>query len=405
MEPQGENEQKVAFCLELGRALHSFGTPAHRFEEAMHRVAQSLGIEGDFLAHPTAFFAELKTPAAREVFMVRAEPGETNLGKLVRIQATVRAVADGSLPIQDAAEEVRGIVREKPAFGAAATLAAFALSSGLAARFFGGGWRELVLAALLGLAVGLLGQLTATRKHLAQVFVLLASTLAGFAGVLLAHGIPHTAAFTVTLAAIVILLPGLKLTIALREVATGNLVAGSSRLTDAVMTLLMLAFGVALGRQLAFQIALAFRESASLPLPWWTEWLALAAVPVAYLVLFQGRKQDFRWILLGCFVAYLAARLGAVLVGPELGAGLGAMGMGLASNTFGRRTRLPNQIMQLPGLLLLVPGSVGFRGLAFLTMGETEVGVQTAFRMVFLAVALVMGLSLANAVAPPRKGL
>jgi uncharacterized membrane protein YjjB (DUF3815 family) len=126
---------------------------------------------------------------------------------------------------------------------------------------------------------------------------------------------------------------------------------------------------------------------------------------VAYLVLFQGWKQDFRWIFLGCLIAYLAARLGAVLVGPELGAGLGAMGMGLASNTFGRRTRLPNQIMQLPGLLLLVPGSVGFRGLAFLTMGETEVGVQTAFRMVFLAVALVMGLSLANAVAPPRKGL
>ena len=79
--------------------------------------------------------------------------------------------------------------------------------------------------------------------------------------------------------------------------------------------------------------------------------------------------------------------------------------MGLAANSFGRRTRLPNQIMQLPGLLLLVPGSIGFRGLTFLTLGETEMGVQSAFRMVFLAVALVMGLSLANAVTPPRKGL
>jgi uncharacterized membrane protein YjjB (DUF3815 family) len=104
-------------------------------------------------------------------------------------------------------------------------------------------------------------------------------------------------------------------------------------------------------------------------------------------------------------VSFLAARAGAALVGPELGAGIGAMATGIAANLFGRRTRLPNQIMLLPGLLLLVPGSVGFRGLAFLTMGETEVGVQTAFRMVFLAVALVMGLSLANAVAPPRKGL
>ncbi len=405
MDLHGKEAQKVAFCLELGKALHSFGTPAHRFEEAMHRVASSLGLEGHFLAHPTAFFAELKSGAVREVFMVRAEPGETNLGKLVRIQATVRAVADGSLPIQDAAAEVRGIVREKPRFGPGATLAAFALSSGLAARFFGGGWREMLLAALLGFAVGLLGQATAPKPHLAQVFVLLASTLAGFAGVALAHLLPHTAAFTVTLASIVILLPGLKLTIALREVATGNLVAGSSRLTDAAMTLLMLAFGVALGRQLAFQFAHAFRESASLALPGWTEWVALAAAPLAYLIFFQGRRQDFKWMFLGCLVAFFSARVGAALVGPELGAGLGAMGMGIAANVFGRRTRLPNQIMVLPGLLLLVPGSVGFRGLAFLTMGETEVGVQTAFRMVFLAVALVMGLSLANAVAPPRKGL
>jgi uncharacterized membrane protein YjjP (DUF1212 family) len=405
MDLHGKDAQKVAFCLELGKALHAFGTPAHRFEEAMHRVAQSLGLEGNFLAHPTAFFAELKTPAGREVFMVRAEPGETNLGKLVRIQAAVRAVADGSLPIEDAAAEVRNISREKPRFGAVATLTAFALSSGLAARFFGGGWREMALASLVGLAVGLLGHFTARKPSLAQVFVLLAASLAGFAGVVLGHLAPHTAAFTVTLAAIVILLPGLKLTIALREVATGNLVAGSARLTEAAMILLMLAFGVAMGRQLAFQFAHAFRESASLPLPYWTEWIALALAPASYLVFFQGRMEDLKWMFLGCLVSFLAARAGAALVGPELGAGIGAMATGIAANLFGRRTRLPNQILLLPGLLLLVPGSVGFRGLAFLTMGETEVGVQTAFRMVFLAVALVMGLSLANAVAPPRKGL
>ncbi|MFN8010068.1 MAG: threonine/serine exporter family protein [Holophagaceae bacterium] len=405
MDPRGEDAQKVAFCLELGRALHSFGTPAHRFEEAMERVVASLGLEGHFLAHPTAFFAELKTAAGREVFVVRAEPGERDLGKLVRIQATVRAVADGSLPLESAAAEVRALVAEKPRFGPAATLAAYTLSSSLAARFFGGGWREMVLGGLLGFAVGVLGLLTARVRTLAEVFVLLAASLAGFGGVALAHLAPHTAAFTLTLASIVILLPGLKLTIALREVATGNLVAGSSRLTDAAMTLLMLAFGVAMGRQLAFQLAHAFQESPSLPLPAWTEWVALAAAPAGYLVFFQARRKDFGWMLLACLVAFVAARMGSALVGPELGAGLGAMVLGLAANLFARATRLPNQIMQLPGLLVLVPGSVGFRGLAFLSMGETEVGIQTAFRMVFLAVALVMGLSLANAVVPPRKGL
>jgi len=174
---------------------------------------------------------------------------------------------------------------------------------------------------------------------------------------------------------------------------------------DAVMILMMLAFGVALGRQVAMQFASAFREAPSIPLAAWTEWAALLVVPLAYLVLFQARKRDFGWILLASLVAFVSSRLGSAWLGPELGAGLGAMALGIAANLFGRRTRLPNQIMELPGLLVLVPGAIGFRGLAFLSMGETEVGLQTAFRMVFLAVALVMGLSLANALVRPRKGL
>lgn len=398
-------DSRIAFCLEIGKALHSFGTPAHRFEEAMQRLVASLGLEGDFLAHPTAFFAELQSATRREVFIVRAEPGETNLEKLVSIQALVKEVINGNLPIEEAAARVREVVAQAPRFGRTMVAASFGLSSAMAARFFGGGWREMLLSGLLGVLISVLGFWTSKQHHLAQVLVLLAATLAGFGGVVAAHLIPHTAAFTITLAGIVILLPGLKLTVALREVATGNLVAGSARLVDAVMILMMLAFGVALGRQVAMQFATAFRESSSISMAAWTEWVALLAVPLAYVVLFQARKRDFGWILLASIVAFVSSRLGSAWLGPELGAGLGAMALGIAANLFGRRTRLPNQIMELPGLLLLVPGSIGFRGLAFLTMGETEVGVQTAFRMVFLAVALVMGLSLANALVRPRKGL
>lgn len=398
-------DSRIAFCLEIGKALHSFGTPAHRFEEAMHLLVASLGLEGDFLAHPTAFFADLRSAARREVFVVRTESGETNLEKLVSIQALVKEVISGNQPIEEAAARVREVVARAPSFGRGLVAVSFGLSSAMAARFFGGGWREMVLAALLGLMISLLGFWTSKQHHLAQVLVLLAATLAGFGGVAAAHFIPHTAAFTITLASIVILLPGLRLTIALREVATGNLVTGSSRLVDAAMTLLMLAFGVALGRQVAMQFAKAFQESPSIQLAAWTEWAALLVVPLTYMVLFQARKRDFGWILLASIVAFISSRLGSAWLGPELGAGLGAMALGIVANLFGRYTRLPNQIMELPGLLLLVPGSIGFRGLAFLTMGETEVGLQTAFRMVFLAVALVMGLSLANALVRPRKGL
>ena len=58
--------------------------------------------------------------------------------------------------------------------------------------------------------------------------------------------------------------------------------------------------------------------------------------------------------------------------------------------------------MSLPGILLLVPGSIGFWSLAALLESDVVSGVETAFRMVLVAVSLVAGLLLADAIVPPR---
>jgi uncharacterized membrane protein YjjB (DUF3815 family) len=59
----------------------------------------------------------------------------------------------------------------------------------------------------------------------------------------------------------------------------------------------------------------------------------------------------------------------------------------------------------VPGILLLVPGSIGFRSLASLLDREVVLGVETAFRMILMAVALVAGILVSNIIAPPRRTL
>jgi uncharacterized membrane protein YjjB (DUF3815 family) len=59
----------------------------------------------------------------------------------------------------------------------------------------------------------------------------------------------------------------------------------------------------------------------------------------------------------------------------------------------------------VPGILFLVPGSVGFRSFASLLESDVVSGVETAFRMALVAIALVAGLLVANVVVPPRKAL
>ena len=59
----------------------------------------------------------------------------------------------------------------------------------------------------------------------------------------------------------------------------------------------------------------------------------------------------------------------------------------------------------MPGILLLVPGSIGFRSVAQLLDRDVVLGLETIFRMAFIAFSLVAGLLLANALSPRRRSL
>jgi len=56
-------------------------------------------------------------------------------------------------------------------------------------------------------------------------------------------------------------------------------------------------------------------------------------------------------------------------------------------------------------VLLLVPGSMGFRGMESLLDRDTLTGVETVFAMFVVAIAIVAGLLIANALVQPRRSL
>ena len=60
-------------------------------------------------------------------------------------------------------------------------------------------------------------------------------------------------------------------------------------------------------------------------------------------------------------------------------------------------------VSQTPGLLILVPGSIGYRSLTALLNGETIRGVELGFSMVIVGVALVGGLLMANLLVSPKR--
>jgi uncharacterized membrane protein YjjB (DUF3815 family) len=209
--------------------------------------------------------------------------------------------------------------------------------------------------------------------------------------------------YLATLGGLIVLLPGLTLSAAMSELTAQHLVSGTARLTGAIMRFLVLMFGVALGGRVA---QLAFGTAAPVlpvPLPGWCEWAALLLAPFAFTVLMRARPVDAPAILGVCVAAVLGSRAGSRALGPELGVFAGSLVAGLASNLLARMRHTPALVTLSPALLLLVPGSVGFRSLALLLDREVVNGIEAAFRMVIMFAALVAGLQIAGIAVPAPR--
>jgi len=392
----------VAFVLELGRTLQTFGVSAPTLEKALGRVAAHLGLEGALYATPTGFLASLRKAGHHgKTYLQRIEAGESNLDKLAEAEELVDLVLEGRVDVETARHCLAHLRTRPNRFTSRQVVLAYGLAGLAVARTFGGGWRDMALGSLLGLIVGLSTTHLQMRPNLARLAPLLGGLASAVGATLLAHLLPPASQTILVLSGIIVLVPGLGLLVAMQELGTGNLVAGTSRLAGTALVFILLAFGVGLGQRLAHTLPPPFQEP--IPLPDGTLAPALALSALAFLVTFQGRLRDYGWTLGATLLGWGVARLGTQLLGPEAGAGLAAFCLGSACNLWARLAKRPGATLLLPSLMLILPGSLGFRGLTLLLHHQTLEGLQAGLQALLVTIALMLGLLLANATVPRRS--
>ncbi len=399
----GRADDRIGFILRLGRSLHDSGYAAHRLEEALTIAAEQLGLEAQFYSTPTSIMASFGPVDDQRAVMIRVQPQDTNLGRLALVDEATRMVLNGQLTPFQGSRRLDVIERAPPIYPRWLNVVAFAGASGASACFLQGGWREMAAAGLIGLTIGLLAVMSGHHPSLSRVFEPVSALIASFFAALLAvTGFPISV-FLATLGGVIVLLPGYMVTSAMTELSTRHLASGTARFMGALVILIGLIFGIALGGKLA---ALVFGEvptAVVVPTPEWVLPLALIVTPLAFMVLLRAQPRDAGWIVVSSLLSYAGAFIGTRGLGPELGAFVGAFVCGLTSAWYARLTNRPAQIALVPGLLLLVPGSVGLRSMASLLDNHYQLGVEGAFRMVLIAVSLVAGTLIAAIVSPRRK--
>jgi uncharacterized membrane protein YjjP (DUF1212 family) len=388
----------------MARALHTAGTTAQRLEDSLALLARGLGLtHAQIFSTPTSIMCAFGELEYQETHLLRLAPAGPNIGRLSKLDRVVNDVLNGAISTPEALQRVEVIEAEPSPYSALVTILAFGLGSAGIARFLGGGVTEIAVGGLLGIITGTLESWAERGRHFARVYEPIAAFFAAFIATSVAALLGPYAATTAILAGIIVLLPGLVLTNAVRELAERHLASGTARLAGATMVLLGLIFGVALGTRTATALFSAVPEVAPAGLPWWTMAIAIAAAGASFVVILKAEPRDTGWIVGACAVSYLLASSSVRLAGPELGLFVAAMFDGVASTLWGRWRDRPQNVVLVPAILMLVPGSVGFRSLNSLLEQNVIAGVQTAFAMVLAATALSAGLLVATSVAEGRR--
>lgn len=396
-----DRPHRAVFLAMLAEALSSYGMATHELEEGVARCAARLSIPVRISATPTSIVLMIGPEDDERTRLILPKAVGVNLTRLAELSRVAQRVEIGELTAREGIEEIRTALRTRPrpsllaeATGAGALAAAVLV-------VLGGQPADLAAGGAVGALVALTLAVCARSGRFSRIGEFSAAAAAAALAALLDRFAGPVDVFPVTLAGLLPLLPGLSLTIAIAEIAAGSMVSGASRLIGALTVLLSLSFGVAVGVKLAGAEGLALSSGGSTVYPAWAMVLALLAAGFAMLIAFRARWRDLPVIIAACLLATFSARWAAGAFGPEFSALGGAFAVGLAAIAYERILRAPAQIVLLPGILILVPGSIGFRSVGTLMYDDVVSGVEGVFTMFIVAVGIVTGLLLASVLTPP----
>lgn len=402
---------RVGFVIALARRLHEYGTAAPRLEEAIGKVSARLGLVCDVLSTPTSIVLSFSRQSsdldavADITQVIRLAPGEVNLRRLCAVDLIADRVIDGSVDLKTGYRQLLELGRPASPRTKWLTVLSFGVASASVAALLKCSWMDLLVVALMGWMIGLLALGAERRARLAHSFEAVSALLATTIATLFSAYVAPLTLNAVVLASLIVLLPGMTLTTAVRELSSQHLVSGVARMAGATATLLKLTFGAVAATQLCRVLGVVGAAVVPAPVPLWVEWVALFSGALSFAVLFRSAPRDGVLVVASVMFGYALTRLGGAQFGPEFGVFIAGLGVGAASNLYATLYQRPGAVIREPGIILLVPGSVGFKSLSFVFERDVFLGVDTAFSLIAILVSLVAGLLFGDLLVPPRRSL
>jgi uncharacterized membrane protein YjjP (DUF1212 family) len=397
------DDAALELLLRFAAVGHEAGYATADLEDRALRLGESLGLHDvQISVTPTVVTISTGPLTDQRTHTLRVRPASVDLGVITKLDDVITGVLDRKTT---AAEALAALGAAKPIRRPWPVLvAAYSLAGAAVTPVLGGGWRETVAAAIVGLAIGGIAVLTSRSRRMEPIAAPLAAIAASFGAALLAEAGFEATPDVVTLAALVVFLPGMVLTVGIRELSTEQLASGVANIANALIQLVGLAFGVEIGRSVAadwFGPQAEIHPHTALA---WTQVPGAIAAGIAFTVTLRARSRDAPLMCGATLLALLVNHAGASLLGRQAGVFAAALVVGVVGALVALRLRLSPLVFVVPGVLMLVPGSASFTTVLDLLTNKSVNGTHASLQALVTTLSIAYGLLIASMIVPIGGG-
>jgi uncharacterized membrane protein YjjP (DUF1212 family) len=410
---QKKEMEATYLSLELGRLLLVNGADTCEAEQVVSTFAASLGFDASLLITYEAILATVEFKGATDTRIGRhLIPPNVDMNAIASLKRLANEVLEERLSFSSAHEAFERLEQSQHLYPTQIVVATLGVSAGSIARLFGADWTVVcaaTLAAILGSIVRLRLGRAKVNPFANSFWSALVGALVGGLAIRLA---PNSTQWLSLVAPGMILVPGVPMMNAIREVIGNHLSVGCSRLMFVAVTLLSIGLGIFIA---ATVIGIGIPLMGATPsIPVWQDIIFSALTTTGFITLFNVRPR-IAWAPLLCGTLGHPVRTILMHYSVKLvfATFLASLLIGVAAHYLTTVFKAPPTTIGFPAMVTMIPGSFAFRafmGAAQIIQVSNErapsIVASTsslALTTVFLAVAIAIGLAIPMAFPSGRK--
>lgn len=394
------SEDVLEVASEAGHILLENGAEISRVEDTMERISSHYGVHtGHFFVLSNGIFTTSSSNKYANVEFIPIRG--IQLSKVVEVNRLSYRIAAGKVSLTQARAELDAI-RDEPMKPAWEQIVGSAFGAAGFCAVFGGGFMDCAAAFVVGTLLYLF-LLFVSSKYLSKIVGGICNSLVATLLCLTSYRLGFGSSLSnIIIGAIMPLIPGVPFVNGVRDLADSDYIAGTTRLTDAMLGFFCIALGVGTSFVLDGSIFQGMIELKGVTVNAETAglgWQTLAAFigTFAFAILFGVPRQQYATCgiigAIGWAAFLIMTRAG--IAGTMVSITFSTVLICLMSRMVAVWDKCPSTVYLLCGIFPLVPGAGIFWFTYYLVAEKFRLSMTTGFNAGMAAIAIVLGIILA----------